>query len=108
MDSAAQAETSYQTISGIARKRRDAGIAPFFPKTNVDIATLPNNLTEWALKSGHYTTEELEIIQSEAVDILQKIRDQIWTCLEVTMAFCKASALAQELVSIASVVKPYS
>lgn len=92
---------TYQEVSAVARKRRDANIAAYYPTYALDKDRLPNNLAEWALRSGHYTNEELEIIQSDAVDILQKIRDQIWTALEVTKAFCKASALAQELVGTA-------
>jgi len=90
----------YTEISAIARKRRAANIAAFYPEMDVDEAALPNNLTEHALKSGYYTTDELEIIESEAEDILEKIRDGIWTSMEVTEAFCKASALAQQLVSL--------
>ena len=89
---------NYKDISAIARKRRDAVLSSFFTVPNADEAKLPNDLTSYSLKSGFYTTDEIEIIESEAEDILQKIREQIWTSLEVTEAFCKAAALAQELV----------
>ena len=89
----------YKEISAIARKRRAANIEAFYPDIpTAEEAKLPQNLRQYALSSGFYTTDELEIIQSEAEDILQKIRDGIWTAVEVTSAFCKASAYAQSLV----------
>jgi amidase len=93
------ADTDYRTISKIAQKRRATNIAAYFATPPVDESDLPNNLTEYSLKSGYYTIPELEIIHSEAEDILQKIRDRIWTSLEVTQAFCKAAAYAQSLTN---------
>jgi amidase len=91
---------SYQSIASEAQKRRDDAIAAFYPDLpSFSESDLPNDLTEWATSSKYYTTEELEIIESDAEDILQKIRDRIWTSSGVTKAFCKASALAQKLVS---------
>lgn len=89
---------NYKEISAIARKRRDTVLSSFYTVPKVEESKLPNNLTSYSVKSGYYTTYEVEIIESEAEDILQKIRDRIWTSLEVTKAFCKAAALAQELV----------
>ena len=90
---------NYKEISAIARKRRAANISAYFKLPTIEESKLPNNLTEYALKSGYYTTDELEIIQSEAEDILEKVANRIWTALEVTEAFCKASAYAQELTN---------
>ena len=89
---------NYKEISAIARKRRDAVLSSFYTTQSLEESRLPNNLTEYSLKAGYYTTDEIEIIESEAEDILQKIRDRIWTSLEVIQAFCKAAALAQRLV----------
>jgi hypothetical protein len=89
----------YKEISNIARKRRATNIAAYYNVPTEDEATLPNNLTDYSLKAGYYITPELEIIQSEAEDILQKIRDRIWTSTEVAQAFCKASAYAQSLTN---------
>jgi len=94
--------TDYKEASAIACKRRAANIAAFYKTPSWDDAQLPQNLTEYALQSGYYTTEELEIIQTEAKDLLEKIAHKRWTSLKVTQAFCKASALAQELVGRAS------
>jgi amidase len=91
---------NYKEISAIARKRRDSTLASFYDLSSIDDTNLPNNLTEWSLESGIYQTEEIEIIQSEAEDILQKIRDRIWTSVEVTEAFMKAAAVAHKLVCV--------
>lgn len=93
------AAQNYRDIAAVALNRRAANISAYFQTPPLEESTLPNNLTQYSLKSGFYTTEELEIIQCEAEDILEKIRDRIWTSLEVVKAFCKASALAQALVS---------
>lgn len=90
---------NYTEISKIAQKRRATNIAAYYSLPTEDEAKLPNNLTEYSLKAGYYTTPELEIIESEAEDILQKIQDRIWTSTEVAQAFCKASAYAQSLTN---------
>lgn len=74
-------------------------LASFYDSWSIEEGNLPNDLTDYSFKSGLYTTEEVEILQSEAEDILQKIRDRIWTSIEVTEAFMKATAIAQQLVS---------
>ena len=93
------ADTDYKEISKIAQQRRATNIAAYYSVPTIEESKLPNNLTDYSLKSGYYTIEELEIIQSEAEDILQKIRDRIWTSTEVAEAFCKASAYAQALTN---------
>ncbi|OQV06866.1 hypothetical protein CLAIMM_11381 isoform 2 [Cladophialophora immunda] len=93
------ATRDYKEASAIARKRRAANIAAFYKTPGWNEADLPKNLTEYALKSDYYTDDERQIIQSEADVILEKIKTKEWTALEVTKAFCKASALAQELTN---------
>lgn len=97
------ASGNYKDVSAIARERRDAVLSAFtdfysFTAPEIEESKLSNDLTSYSLKSGYYTTDEIDIIESAAEDILQKIRDRIWTSLEVTKAFCKAAALAQKLV----------
>lgn len=93
---------SFKDIFEIARRRRDAQLASFYDTSSIDQTNLPNDLTAFTLQAGLYTTDEVEIIQSEAEDILQKVRERIWTSLEVTEAFMKAAAVAQEMVSLIS------
>lgn len=90
---------AYEQASAVARKRRAASIAAFYTTPSWSEAELPTNLTDFALKSGYYTADELAIVQSEADVILDKIKTRAWTSMEVAKAFCKASALAQELVN---------
>jgi amidase len=91
---------NYIEISSLARQRRDTVLASFYDISLIDETKLPKNLAEFSFKSGLYTVEQVEIIQSEAEDILQKIRDSIWTSKEVTEAFLKAAAIAQRMVSL--------
>lgn len=90
---------SYKEISAIARKRRDTNIKSYYQAPKVDLETVPNNLTEYALSAGYYDAHEVEILQSEALTILANIKSRRWTALEVAQAFCKASAFAQELTN---------
>ena len=89
----------YKEASAIARKRRAASLAAFYQPPHTNEADLPLNLTEYALKSGYYTGDELQIVQAEADTILDKVKTKTWTALEVAKAFCKASAYAQELTN---------
>ena len=89
----------YKEASAAARKRRAASIAAFYQTPGWKEDDLPPNLTDFALKSDYYTDEELNIIQAEADLILDKIKTKSWTALDVAKAFCKASALAQELTN---------
>ena len=89
----------YKEVSAIARKRREANLTAYYQVPQVDEANLPKNLTQYALKSGYYTPEELQIIQSDAEDILKNVASRTWTSLVVAKAFCKAAAYAQELTN---------
>lgn len=90
---------NYKEISAIARKRRDANTTAYYQPPKADEASLPNNLTEYALESGYYTSDERAIIESEAEDILKNVASKKWSSVEVAKAFCKASAYAQELTN---------
>lgn len=89
---------NYKEIAEIALKRREAAIPPEYLLPREKLDRLPKDLTTVPRDSGHFTHDEIEIIESEAEDILQKIKEKIWTSLEVTKAFCKAAAVAQQLV----------
>lgn len=91
---------NYKEISAIARQRRDAVLTSFHDLPSVDEAKLPDDLTTFSFSCGLYTIEEIEILQSDVEDILQKVRDRIWTSVEVTETYIKAAAVAQQLVSL--------
>jgi amidase len=56
------------------------------------------NVTSWPKESGWFSTEELEITDSTASHILEKVASKTWTSEKVTKAFCKRAAAAQQLV----------
>jgi amidase len=89
---------NYKRIAEIALKRREAAIPDEYLLPKAALINLPQNLTTIPRTSGHFTTAELEIIESNAEDILLKIKERKWTSLEVTKAFCKAAIVAQQLV----------
>jgi amidase len=49
---------------------------------------------------GLLTAHELEITEvDDAVALLEKLHSKTWSALEVTVAFCKRAAVAQQLVN---------
>ena len=49
--------------------------------------------------SGLFTARELEITEASAADIVARIAQGQWTSLDVTEAFCKRTAVAQQLIN---------
>ncbi|KAL9032827.1 MAG: hypothetical protein Q9214_007793, partial [Letrouitia sp. 1 TL-2023] len=97
------------SIAADAQKRRNESLPQSYLLPPHHLKVLPRNVTAVATNARHFTTEELEIINSQAEDILIKVRERIWTALEVTEAFCKAATVAQQLVRplYLSVCGPY-
>lgn len=89
---------SYKEIRQIARDRRESAIPSGYLLPDETVSKLSQNVTTVPRTSKHFALEEIEIIESEAEDILLKIKEKIWTSLEVVEAFCKAAAVAQQLV----------
>ena len=89
---------SYQDVAKIAKARRAHSISAFYNIPSIPDSSLPLNLINYPVDAKLLNPAEIEITHSNAEDILQKIRDRIWTSLEVAQAFCKAAAIAQELV----------
>ena len=56
------------------------------------------NVTTWPEESGWFTPKELEITDSSASQILGKVASKAWSAEDVTVAFCKRAAAAQQLV----------
>jgi amidase len=62
--------------------------------------SLGHNVLEVPKTCGILTEREISITEdNDAVDIVEKIRQQEYTAEEVTVAFCKRAAIAQQLVS---------
>lgn len=92
------ASKNYREIAANAQKRRNDALSSYLLSKGVLKGPLPRNVTLVPTDAGHYSHEETEIIHSQAEDILLKIRERIWTSLEVTLAFCKAATAAHQLV----------
>lgn len=90
---------NYKEIAAIALKRREDAMPKDLLLPEKALANLPQNLTTVPKTSGHFTPEELEIMETNAEDILVKIKNKIWSSSEVTKAFIKAAVVAQQLAS---------
>jgi amidase len=94
----AQAPQDYKDIRVAALARRAAAIPEKYLVPEQELKNPPKDLTKLPAIRTHYTEREHEIISAEAEAILQRIRDRIWTAVQVTEAFCKAAAVANQLV----------
>lgn len=88
----------YKEIAAIALKRREDAIPKELLLPIEALSNLPRNLTSVPKDSKHFTAEELEIVESDAEDIILKIKEKSWSSVQVAKAFCKAAAVAQQLV----------
>lgn len=89
---------NHKEVAAVALKRREDAIPKEYLLAEDLLEKLPRNLTIAHKSLGHFTEAELEIIESTAAHLLPKLHDGILSSLEVTKAFCKASAVAQQLV----------
>lgn len=46
----------------------------------------------------YLTVEEIEITNQDSISIVENIRCKKWSAVQVTRAFCKVAAIAQQLV----------
>jgi amidase len=94
--------TSEHKWEKIAAAKR-AALAESIPKEyRIPQQQLPSesqlDVTVWPKESGWFSPEELEITDSTASQILQKLASKAWSSEKVTRAFCKRAAAAQQLV----------
>ncbi|PGH04307.1 hypothetical protein AJ79_07155 [Helicocarpus griseus UAMH5409] len=90
---------SYKEISAMAQKRRDDALSAFFPIPGIAEDSLPQDLRSYPRTSGLLTQEELDIIDTDAEALLEKIKNRTLTSVQITSAFCKASVIAQKLTN---------
>lgn len=98
-------QLSWQEIAAAKKESLQASIPPewlippqLIPAESVlDVTTFPKT-------SGLFTTEELQILDSGAADIYENISKRAWSAEKVTMAFCKAAAVAHQLVCILGII----
>ena len=79
-----------------AREFRDASISRVQPPLSPLPSPLPKNVTHIA--NDVLSSEELKITSYDAVELIQAIQENIFTCEAVTRAFLRRAALAQKLV----------
>lgn len=91
-----------QDWQGTAAAKRAALWASLPSEWMISHGSLPNedvlNVTTFPHSSGMFTDKEILITAAGAVDIVDKISKGIWRAEEVTRAFCKAAAVAHQLV----------
>ena len=67
-------------------------------QADLDKASDQRNLTGSFIES-FLDDRELEIIRNDSVRLVEKIKCQQYTSFEVTQAYCKTAAIAQQIVS---------
>lgn len=92
----------WEEIAQAKRASRDRAIPPEWQLSSfqlqdsqVDVRTVPS-------QCGILTARELEITATDAVELVQKLVRREYTSYEVTLAFCKRAAIAQQLVNCLS------
>ncbi|KJX94055.1 general amidase like protein [Zymoseptoria brevis] len=91
-------EHSYLAVGKQKREQRASKIPGLW---RLDAkATFGQNVLDVPSTCGVLTSRELEITgTNDALDILRKIRDESYTAEEVTRAFCKRAAVAQQVTN---------
>lgn len=91
------------TYEQVGREKRAQRDAKFIAEWLVPQSDLPENhiadVTLWIPKSGTLSAEEIEITESDALQILANVKAQVWTAREVTSAFCHRASVAHQLVN---------
>lgn len=93
----------WQQRANAARERREKQIPDEYriPKDKMPAESV-KDVSNFPKESGLFTAEELEITESTAPVLLKGIEERKWTSVEVTKAFCKRAAYAQQLTNCLS------
>ena len=87
----------------IALKKRSARDAKFNPDWLIPESELPSSdvkdILSWISKGNFLTPHELEITESNAIEIVTNIKQQKWSSLQVTKAFCHRASIAHQLTN---------
>lgn len=90
------------TWKTIAEKKREALRESIPAEWMIPAAIFPGedqlDVTTFPKESGFFTSRELEITSTAAQTILSQVSSGLWKAEEVARAFCKAAAVAQQLV----------
>jgi hypothetical protein len=91
-------ESSWQTVASEQQRLRDSKI----PKEWI-LESLPaddiSNVMDIPRQSGIMTEKELSITDLDATSLLEQMKSGQLKSYDVTLAFCKRAAIAQQLVS---------
>lgn len=92
------ATQNYREIAAIAQTRRSHALANEARLSESQIKSLPRDLTHVTRDQSLFSQNEIEILGTEAQDLVIDLREKQRTALEVTEAFCKAAAIANQFV----------
>ncbi|KAF2152646.1 acetamidase [Myriangium duriaei CBS 260.36] len=90
----------------IASSKREALSSSIPPEWRIPASQLPpesqTSVVSWPKDSGFFTSAELEITSLSASELLPRIHSGSYTAENVTRAYCKRAAVAQQLVNCLS------
>lgn len=97
-------KTDWQALVAAKRKRLDAQIPSEWRLSDDFRASVPANghliEADIARRSGILSDKELDISEKfSAVELLKNLAERKFSAVDVTTAFCKRAAIAQQLVS---------
>ncbi|KAI9285720.1 amidase signature domain-containing protein [Umbelopsis sp. AD052] len=95
--------TVWQQRATAAQERREKQLPDEYriPKDKMPDASV-KNVMNFPRESGLLSTEELEITELSVPALLKAIEDKKWTAVQVTKAYCKRAAYAQQLLNCLS------
>jgi amidase len=97
--------SSKESWQDVAAAKRAATLASIPSEWIIPSQMMPANdvldVTTFPVSSGFFTKEELKIMAASASEIVRQISMKMWTAEIVTSAFCKAAAVAHQLVCTA-------
>ncbi|KAG2187198.1 hypothetical protein INT44_004870 [Umbelopsis vinacea] len=95
--------TVWQQRATAAQERREKQLPDEYriPKDKMPDASV-KNVMNFPQESGLFSTEELEITELSVPALLKAIEDKKWTAVQVTKAYCKRAAYAQQLLNCLS------
>jgi amidase len=82
---------------------RDAQITPEYRYSS---ASVPLNVSQLHRTSGFLSPDQVEIISHDATSLAEAIARRHFTAVEVTEAFCRAAALAQQTTNCLAWFEP--
>ncbi|KAL5119791.1 hypothetical protein ACEQ8H_002397 [Pleosporales sp. CAS-2024a] len=98
--------TSAQSWEKVAEAKRARLAEAIPPEYRIPEQQLPAesqlDVTRWPKESGWFSRQELEVTDSPATNILQKIASRTWSSEKVIRAFCKRAAAAHQLTNCLS------